>query len=144
MNNNILKECIDNVLEELEQEHRDMYKSLISTITRLERELEQFQTARYNPDDYGYSFDDDQFDIIITNHQLQLERNRLTKLMFNSKSDAFTGRICQRLLTNAISHREIVEEMMELRIINENVYNEESKKLMNHHNHIKERLDDME
>lgn len=144
MNNNILNECIDNVLEELEQEHRDMIEELESYIQSSELQIEQLQTARYNPEKYGYPYTDEQFDVVISHYQYQLERNRLTKLMFNSKSDAFTGRICQRLLTNAISHREIVEEMMELRIINENVYNEESKKLMNHHNHIKERLDDME
>jgi hypothetical protein len=144
MNQNILNECINNALEEVEQEHRDMYNAIISTIARLEVELEVFQTARYNPDDYGFSFDVDQFDIIITNHQLQLERNRLTKLMFKSRSNAFLKLLCQRISTNVERHREIVEEMMELGLINENVYNEQSKNLMNHYNHIKERLDDME
>jgi hypothetical protein len=144
MNQNILNECIDNTLEELEQEHRDMHNSVISTIERLEREIDVFQTARYNPDDYGYSFTDEQFDIIIANHQHQLERNRLTNLAFNSKSNAFSRRICERLMRNAVSHRELIEEMMELSLINENVYNDESKKLMNHYNRVKERFDEME
>jgi len=144
MNNNILNECIDNVLEELEQEHQDMMNTTVDCIARLEVELEQLQTARYNPDRYGYPFTtDEQFDIVIANYQHQLERSRLTMLEFKSKSKAFSRRLCERLMTNAISHRDIIEEMMEMNLINENVYNEESKKLMTHYNLVKEKLNDI-
>ena len=142
MNNNILNESIDKAVEELAQEHQDIYNKVLCEIKFLELELERLQSARYNPENYAYDYTDEQFDVLIAHYQHTLERSRIIHLQFKSKSKAFTRKLCERLLTNAISHRDIVEQMMETSIINENIYNKESKELMNHYNRVKEQLDD--
>lgn len=142
MDNNILNESIDKAYEELFQEHQDIYNKVLCEIRYLELELERLQSARYNPENYAYPYTDEQFDVLIAHYQHVLERNRIINLQFKSKSKTFTRKLCVELMTNAITHRDIIEQMMETSIINENVYNEESKKLMNHYNRVKEQLDE--
>lgn len=120
------------------EDEQDFLKSLDSSIGLIEFELEKLQTAKYNPDKYGYTYNDEQFDVVIAHHQHMLERKRLMILEFKSKSKTFSRLLCEKLMVNAVSHREIIEEMMESDLINENIYNDESKKLMNHYNRVKE------
>ena len=142
MNNN-LNESIDKAYEELVQEHKDIYNQVLCEIKYLKLELERLQTAKWNPENYTYPYTDEQYDVVITHYQHTLERNKLIRLEFESKSKALSRRLCERLMTNAITHRDIMKEMMQMNIINKNVYNDESKKLMDHYNRMKEKLDEL-
>jgi hypothetical protein len=132
-------EALKSCLERLDDEDEDKINTLKSCIARLEVQIESLQTAKYNPDKYGFPYTtDEQFDIMISHYQHDLERSRITLLEYSSKSLIFSKRLCERLMENAISHRDVIEEMMEMSLINENEYNVQSKKLMNHYNSLKE------
>jgi|688.fasta_scaffold223168_2 hypothetical protein len=142
MNNDILRDYLITLVNGLEQEEEEQINSIKSCIARLEVGLESLQTARYDRSRYGFPYTtDEQFDVMIAHYQHELERSRINLLEYSSKSLVFSKRLCERLMANAISHRTVIEEMMEMSLINENEYNEQSKKLMNHYNNLKEIID---